>query len=86
MKWRSTEWKSMTKDEIDSNRMKAYLSFDEMEEGLNVDSDIQYYYINKKGDTVNCNAIYVRDNGEVVVVNENGCQVVLDKSKLYIYK
>jgi hypothetical protein len=83
---KSTEWKSMGREDIDSNRMKAYLSFDEQEEGPNVDTDIVYYYINKKGDTVNCNSIYVRDNGEVVVVNENGCQVVLDKSELFIEK
>jgi hypothetical protein len=86
MGFKNLKWRSMNQEEVDSTRMKAYLSLDEQESGPNVDTDIVYYYINKKGDTVNCNAIYVRDNGEVVVVNENGCQVVLDKSKLYIYK
>jgi hypothetical protein len=86
MGFKNLKWRSMTQEEVDSTRMKAYLSFAEQESGPNVDTDIVYYYINKKGDTVNCNVIYARDNGEVIVVNENGCQVVLDKSKLYIYK
>lgn len=80
------EWLDTTLEEIEKMRMKAYLSFAEQEEGPNVDTDIVYYYINKRGDTVNCNAIYARNNGEVIVVNENGCQVVLDKSKLFIKK
>lgn len=78
------EWKEMSQEEIDKTRMKAYLSFDEMEMDPNVDTSINYYYINSKGDKVKCNVIYSRDNGEVIVVNENSCQVMLTKDKLYI--
>ena len=66
--------------------MKAYLSHQEMQIGSNVDTTINYYYINTKGNKINCNALFLRDTGEVIVVNENGCQVALDKANLYIYK
>lgn len=80
------KWLDTTREEIEKMRMKAYLSFDEQEAGPNVDTSIQYYYINLKGDTINCNAIFVRDNGDVIVVNENGCQVLISKTKLFINK
>jgi hypothetical protein len=80
------EWLDATLEEIENMRMKAYLSFDEIEEGSNVDTDIVYYYINKRGDAVNCHAIYTRDTGDVIVKNEHGVQVLISKSKLFIKK
>jgi len=76
----------MSAEEIDSLRMKAYLSFAEQEAGPNVDTSIQYYYINLKGDAINCNAIFVRDTGDVIVRNEHGVHVLVSKSKLFIKK
>ena len=91
MDWKSIKWEEMnlifsSTEEIDTMRINAYLSFDEMGEIPNVDVDIQYYYMNRKGNKIYCKALFVRDNGEVIVINENGCQVMLDKSKLHINK
>ena len=63
----------------------AILSMDEAKNS-NVDETILYYYINSKGEKVNCNALYLREDHTVVVRNENGCQVCLLKEDLYIFK
>jgi hypothetical protein len=81
-----TQFLQITREEIEKMRMKAYLSFDEIEEGSNVDSNIQYYYFNRKGDKVKCNALYLRDNGDVIVKNENGAQVMVRQRNLHIDK
>jgi hypothetical protein len=72
------------KDEV-YNHSSAILSFDEQDKP-NVDTPVSYYYINSKGDRVDCNAMYLRDNDMVVVKNKNGCQVCLSKKDLYICK
>ena len=63
----------------------AILSLDEVK-NPNVDETILYYYINSKGDRIDCNAMYLRDNDMVVVRNQNGCQVCLHKKDLYFCK
>lgn len=35
--WGSTDWKPMTREEIDKHRLKAYLSFDEEDEVLELE-------------------------------------------------
>jgi hypothetical protein len=67
------------------NHSSAILSFDE-QQNPNVDTTVLYYYLNSKGEKVNCKALYLRDNDKVVVRNENGCQVCLHKEDLYISK
>lgn len=81
MKFKFTsDFKPMSKEEINNLRMKAYLSFDEEEEKL--DSSEKYYYKNKLGNLVSCVIILKRDNGEIVVENEKGCRVCLREKDL----
>jgi hypothetical protein len=79
------EYENTKKLERVFNHSSAILSFDEQDKP-NVDTTVSYYYINSKGDRVDCNAMYLRDNDMVVVKNKNGCQVCLSKKDLYICK
>ena len=76
------EWRPATQKEIDSTRMKGYLSFYEQEIGPNVDTATTYYYLNSKGNKVNCNMVFSR-NDDIIVKNENGCQLLIHKTKLF---
>lgn len=74
--WRTEDfWENGTS----VNHIKALIGFGE-EESKEAGS---YYYLNKLGDSINCKVILRRDNGEVVVINENGCQVCLTENDLY---
>ena len=78
------EWLDITPEEIERTRMKAYLSFHELETLPNHPSDIEYYYLNSKGNPVPCHVILTRDNGQVIVINKNRCRVMLDKSEIFL--
>ena len=75
------EFKPMSKEEINSRRMKAYLSFDEEDDKL--ESDEKFYYKNKNGESISCVILIKRDNGEIVVENSDGCRVCLKEKDLF---
>lgn len=75
------EFKPMSKEEIDSRRIKAYLSFDEEDDKL--ESNEKFYYKNKRGESISCIILIKRDNGEIVVQNSNGCRVCLTEKDLF---
>jgi len=81
------DWDPAPQPEIDMSRMKAYLDFAEHEkiEDLKIDNwkFPQGYYFNKLGQKVTCNILIKRNNGEIVVENQNGCLVCLTKDKLF---
>ena len=82
-------WNSMsiTREEIDMTRMKAYLDFAETERVLDLKSDNfefpQKYYFNTLGQKVTCKVLIERKNGEIIVENQNGCFVCLTEDKLF---
>jgi hypothetical protein len=75
------EYKPMSKDEIDSLRLKAYLSFDE-EKSLVVSTE-NGFYRNRLGRLMHCRVILRRENGEIVVENENGCRLCLTDDSFF---
>lgn len=73
----------MSPQEIDSLRMKAYLSFDEEEVVRQMGvSDKPYYYKNSKNELIPCHIIFKRDNGEIIVERSNGCRICLMQKDL----
>lgn len=73
----------MTEEEINNTRMKAYLNFDEQEIAKDLLPPYEVYkYKNRKGDWVACRVLLRRDDGDVIVINTNGCQVCLTEQDL----
>jgi hypothetical protein len=82
MEWKNKDFKPMTKEEIDSNRIKAILSFDEEDIVSDEESYESAKYLNKKGEEVPCKILLKRPNGEIVVENLRGVRVCLTEDKL----
>jgi len=76
------EFKSMSTEEVDENRLKAYLSFDEEEIVSNTENFEYTKYLNKNGEMVECKILLRRGNGEIIVINNNGCKVCLTEGEL----
>jgi len=79
--WTDGGFKPATKEEIENNRISAYLSFDE-EDIANEFNGYTHKYKNLKGNYLKCYILLERDNGQIVVRNENGVNCCLTKERL----
>lgn len=76
------EFKTMSSEEVDRYRIKSYLSFEEEDIIRGKEFFESAKYLNKKGEEVDCKILLRRDNGEIIVVNQNGVKVCLTEDKL----
>ena len=78
------DWSPASPNEYELNRIKAYLDFDEQDivEQLKPPYET-YFYKNKLGKDVSCRILIRRENGGIVVRNENGCDVYLTEKDLF---
>jgi hypothetical protein len=81
-KIKQRDYKPMTLEEIDANRIKVMLSFDEEEIVSNKDSYELVKYLNKKGEEVDCKILLKRPNGEIIVENFRGVRVCLTEDRI----
>ncbi len=81
MNYKDILFKSMSSSDLDEYRIKAILSFDE-EERANDFNGWTHTYKNIKGDVLKCYILIERDNGDIVVKNENGANCCLTKERL----
>jgi hypothetical protein len=71
-----------TREEIDSTRIKAYLSFEEEETLLDSTLGETWQYRNRLGKLIECKVLFRRENGEIVVENGKGGRVCLSQDDL----
>ncbi len=78
------DWHPMSIEEINMLRMKAYLDFAEQDRVEMLKPPFEtYFYKNKLGKDVSCRILIRRDNGEIIVRNENGCNICLTENDLF---
>jgi len=78
------DWSPMEQSKIDMIRMKAYLDFAEQEKVEQLEPPYETYnYKNKAGKIITCRVLIRRENGEIVVRNQNGVNVCLIENDLF---
>jgi len=78
------DWSPMEQSKIDMMRMKAYLDFTEQEKVEQLEPPYETYnYKNKAGKIMTCRVLIRRENGEIVVRNQNGVNVCLIENDLF---